>query len=149
MNGPEIFRRAVKMMAEASTNVVDAAGWGLDEVDLMVPHQANQRILDATARRLGMDNAKMFSNLHAYGNTSAATIPIALAEAVDHGRVAPGAKLVFVAFGGGLSWAASAVRWGQRTHPVAVSDAELPSFSGDALDLLGPNVAFFGGKIDR
>ena len=149
MNGPEIFRRAVKMMAEASTNVIEAAGWDMAEVDLMVPHQANQRILDATARRLGMDNAKVFSNLHAYGNTSAATIPIALAEAVDQGSVTAGAKLVFVAFGGGLSWAASAIRWGERTRPIAQSDAELPPFAGDALDLLTPNVAFFGGTIDR
>ena len=147
MNGPEIFRRAVTMMAEASQRVVDAAGWKLDDVDLLVPHQANQRILDSTARRLGLDNAKVFSNLHAYGNTSAATIPIALAEALDQGRVTPGANLVFVAFGGGLSWAASAIKWGSRTAPIATSDAELPAFEGDALELLRPNVEFFGGRI--
>lgn len=149
MNGPEIFRRAVTMMAEASMRVVEAAGWTLDEVDLLVPHQANQRILDATARRLGLDNTKVFSNLHAYGNTSAATIPIALTEAITQGRVEPGSKLVFVAFGGGLSWGASAITWGHRTEPIAVSDAELPRFDGDALDLVAPNVAFFGGEIDR
>jgi 3-oxoacyl-[acyl-carrier-protein] synthase-3 len=147
MNGPEIFRRAVTMMAEASHRVVEAAGWRLDDVDLLVPHQANQRILDSTARRLGLDNAKVFSNLHAYGNTSAATIPIALAEALDQGRVTPGANLVFVAFGGGLSWAASAIKWGSRTAPIATSDAELPAFEGDALELLRPNIEFFGGRI--
>lgn len=147
MNGPEIFRRAVTMMAEATQRVVEAAGWRLDEVDLLVPHQANQRILDATARRLGLDGAKVFSNLHAYGNTSAATIPIALAEALEQGRVGPGANVVFVAFGGGLSWAASAVRWGDRTQPVGVSDAALPRFDGDALELLRPNIEFFGGSI--
>ena len=147
MNGPEIFRRAVTMMGEASQRVVKEAGWSLDEVDLLVPHQANQRILDATARRLGLDNAKVFSNLHAYGNTSAATIPIALAEALEQGRVTPGANLVFVAFGGGLSWAASAVKWGDRTEPIATSDATLPGFDGDALELLRPNIEFFGGSI--
>jgi 3-oxoacyl-[acyl-carrier-protein] synthase-3 len=147
MNGPEIFRRAVTMMGEASQRVVQAAGWQLEEVDLLIPHQANQRILDATARRLGVDNAKVFSNLHAYGNTSAATIPIALAEALEQGRVTPGANLVFVAFGGGLSWAASAIKWGDRTEPIGSSDATLPSFDGDALELLRPNVEFFGGTI--
>ncbi|MDH3248082.1 MAG: ketoacyl-ACP synthase III [Acidimicrobiia bacterium] len=147
MNGPEIFRRAVTMMGEASQRVVEAAGWQLDEVDLLVPHQANQRILDATARRLGLDNAKVFSNLHAYGNTSAATIPIALAEALEQGRVTPGSNLVFVAFGGGLSWAASAIKWGDRTEPVGTSDATLPAFEGDALELLRPNIEFFGGSI--
>lgn len=147
MNGPEIFRRAVTMMGEASQRVVAQAGWSLDDVDLLVPHQANQRILDATARRLGLDNAKVFSNLHAYGNTSAATIPIALAEALEQGRVTPGANLVFVAFGGGLSWAASAVKWGHRTEPIATSDASLPPFEGDALELLRPNIEFFGGSI--
>jgi 3-oxoacyl-[acyl-carrier-protein] synthase-3 len=89
----------------------------------------------------------VFSNLHAYGNTSAATIPIALAEALEHGRVTPGANLVFVAFGGGLSWAASAIKWGDRTEPIGSSDATLPSFDGDALELLRPNVEFFGGTI--
>ena len=147
MNGPEIFRRAVTMMGEASQRVVDSAGWRLDEVDLLIPHQANQRILDATARRLGLDGAKVFSNLHAYGNTSAATIPIALTEALEQGRVTPGANLVFVAFGGGLSWAASAIKWGDRTEPIGTSDAELPAFDGDALELLRPNIEFFGGSI--
>ncbi len=147
MNGPEIFRRAVTVMGEASQRVVDAAGWRLEDVDLLIPHQANQRILDATARRLGLDNARMFSNLHAYGNTSAATIPIALSEALEHGRVPPGANLVFVAFGGGLSWAASAVKWGSRTTAIATSDAVLPDFDGDALELLRPNIEFFGGSI--
>lgn len=147
MNGPEIFRRAVTMMGEASKRVVEAAGWELGDVDLLVPHQANQRILDATARRLGIDNAKVFSNLHAYGNTSAATIPIALGEALEQGRVTPGAKLVFVAFGGGLSWAASAIKWGERTEPIATADVEMPPFAGDALELLRPNIEFFGGSI--
>jgi 3-oxoacyl-[acyl-carrier-protein] synthase-3 len=147
MNGPEIFRRAVTMMGEASQRVVRAAGWRLEDVDLLIPHQANQRILDATARRLGLDNAKVFSNLHAYGNTSAATIPIALAEALEQRRVTPGANLVFVAFGGGLSWAASAIKWGDRVEPIGSSDATLPPFDGDALELLRPNVEFFGGSI--
>lgn len=147
MNGPEIFRRAVTMMGDASADVVSQAGWVLEDVDLLIPHQANQRIIDATARRLKLDHSKVFSNVHAYGNTSAATIPVALAEALEQGLVAPGSNLVFAAFGGGLSWGAAAVRWGDRVEAVSQSDAKLPDFEGDALDLLRPNIEFFGGDI--
>ena len=146
MNGPEIFRRAVTMMGEASVDVVAAAGWELGDVDLLIPHQANQRIIDATARRLKLDSSKVYSNIHAYGNTSAATIPVALTEALEQGMVKPGANLVFVAFGGGLSWAATAVRWGSRVEPIGESDATIPDYDGDVFDLLAPNLEFFRSK---
>ncbi|MDH3500878.1 MAG: ketoacyl-ACP synthase III, partial [Acidimicrobiia bacterium] len=85
MQGPEVFRRAVTMMGESSAAVVERAGWVVEDVDLLVPHQANQRIIDATARRLKLDSSKVFVNIHAYGNTSSATIPVALTEAVEQG----------------------------------------------------------------
>lgn len=147
MNGSEIFRRAVTTMGDASLEVVTQAGWELDDVDLLIPHQANQRIIDATARRLRLDHSKVFTNVHAYGNTSSATIPVALAEALEQGRIQPGANVVFTAFGGGLSWGAVAIRWGARTEPLGKSDAELPDFDGTALELLRPNIEFFGGEI--
>lgn len=134
------------MMGEASVDVVEAAGWELADVDLLIPHQANQRIIDATARRLKLDNSKVYSNIHAYGNTSSATIPVALTEAIEQGMVKPGANLVFVAFGGGLSWAATAVRWGSRIEPVGESDASIPGYDGDVFDLLAPNLEFFRSK---
>jgi 3-oxoacyl-[acyl-carrier-protein] synthase-3 len=102
------------------------------------------RIIDATARRLGFDESKVFVNIHSYGNTSAATIPVALTEALEEGRIAPGDNIAFTAFGGGLSWGSAVYRWGQRVEPLGVSDAELPPPDRTTLELLQPNFDFFG-----
>ena len=147
MEGPDVFRRAVKAMCDASTRVLAKSGLALDDVDLLIPHQANVRIIDATARRLSLDPAKVFVNIASYGNTSAATIPIALTEAVEEGRIRPGANIVFAAFGGGFTWAAGVFRWGSRTTPIATSTAQLPPSTATALELLAPNVALHGKGI--
>ena len=144
MSGSDVFRRAVTEMADASEKVVKAAGWDLDEIDLLVPHQANRRIIDATARRLKLDSNKVFLNVHAYGNTSAATIPIALTEALEAGRVPPNANLVFAAFGGGLTWAAAAVKFGSRVEPISTIDDELPPNDKTVWELLQPNFDYYG-----
>jgi len=144
MQGSDVFRRAVTAMADASEAVVGQAGWDLDDIDLLVPHQANQRIIDATSRRLKLDPARVFLNIHAYGNTSAATIPIALTEAIEARRVPPRANLVFAAFGGGLTWAAAAVRFGERVTPISKVDDELPGTDESVWDLLAANFEFFG-----
>ncbi|MEX2323838.1 MAG: beta-ketoacyl-ACP synthase III [Acidimicrobiia bacterium] len=144
MEGPEVFRRAVTAMGDASARVVERAGLGVEDVDLFIPHQANVRIIDATARRLSLDPGKVFVNIASYGNTSAATIPIALSEAVEEGRIQPGSVLVFAAFGGGFTWAAMAYRWGSRVEPLGVSDAQLPPSSASALELLAPNLEVHG-----
>jgi 3-oxoacyl-[acyl-carrier-protein] synthase-3 len=143
MNGQEVFRRAVTKMGEAAVHVVRKAGWSLDDIDLLIPHQANLRIIDATARRLKVPEEKVFVNVHRYGNTSAATIPVALTEALEEGRIRPGADLVFAAFGGGLSWAAAAVKWGDRVAPVATSPIELPPQEASVMELLQPSIDFF------
>ncbi len=144
MNGQEVFRRAVAGMGDAAVRVVAAAGLSLDEVDLLIPHQANLRIIDATARRLKLDPAQVFVNIGSYGNTSAATIPVALTEAVEAGRIQPGANIVLAAFGAGLTWAAAVLRWGDRIEPLATSEAELPGTDQTALDLMQPNLDYFG-----
>ncbi len=126
MDGREVFRNAVVGMGAAAEKALADAGWSIDEVDLLIPHQANIRIIDATTKRLGIDPEKVYTNIDAYGNTSAATIPIALSEAIDRGRLKPGAKLVLVAFGAGLTWGATAIQWGQRVEPKSLSDAALP-----------------------
>ena len=144
MDGPEVFRRAVTTMGEASARVVAKAGLALADVDLLVPHQANVRIIDATARRLGLDPGKVFINIASYGNTSAATIPVALTEALEEGRIQPGANVVLAAFGAGLSWAAAAIQWGDRVQPLATSDAALPPSTRTTMELLQPNLDFFG-----
>ena len=112
MNGPQIFRWATQMMAKASEKVMAASGLKAAQLDLLIPHQANSRIMEATARRLGIPLENVFSNVRDYGNTSAASIPIALCEAIASGRVKVGDNIVLTSFGAGLSWAALALRWG-------------------------------------
>jgi 3-oxoacyl-[acyl-carrier-protein] synthase III len=148
MNGSEVFRNAVTRMGEAALQVTKDAGWSHDDIDLLIPHQANKRIIDATARRLDLPEDKVYLNVQRYGNTSAATVPVALTEALEEGRVAPGANLIFAAFGGGLSWAAAAVKWGDRVTPLAESDAELPPYEGTVFDLLRPSLDYYGVGVD-
>ena len=110
-NGKEVYKFAVTMMGEAAAQAVANAGLKLENVDLLIPHQANIRIIDKAAERMGLPREKVMVNLDKYGNTSSATIPIALDEAVKTGRVQPGSLLVTVGFGAGLTWAANVVRW--------------------------------------
>ena len=99
-------------MPRATDQVMQKAGWEKDEIDLIIPHQANIRIIDSAAKRLQLPREKFFVNLQNYGNTSAASIPIALCEAIAEGRIKSGDKLVMVGFGAGLTWAAAALEWG-------------------------------------
>ena len=110
-NGKEVYKFAVAMMGEAAAQAVGSVGLTLADVDLLVPHQANVRIIDKAAERMGLPLEKVVVNLDRYGNTSAATIPIALDEAVKAGRIKQGDLLVFVGFGGGLTWGANVLRW--------------------------------------
>lgn len=136
MDGREVFRNAVVEMGKAALKAVADAGLELSDVDLLVPHQANVRIIDATARRVKLPAEKVYVNIASYGNTSAASIPIALTEALEQGRISPGDHIVFVAFGGGLTWAAAALRWGERTTAIGTSDARLPDTDKTGVELL-------------
>ncbi len=118
MMGSEVFKFATRAMDSATEKVIGEAGITADEIDLFLPHQANQRIIESTAKRLNVPMEKVFLNIDRYGNTSAASIPIALCEAIEQGRIWPGAKVVFAAFGGGLTWGAAAMTW---TAPVPES----------------------------
>jgi 3-oxoacyl-[acyl-carrier-protein] synthase-3 len=111
MDGKEVFKFAVRIMGEASAEAVKRAGWKNEDVSLFIPHQANQRIIDAAAKFMGLPSERVFVNVDRYGNTSAASVPIALDEARRAGRIKDGDKLVMVAFGGGLTWGACAVQW--------------------------------------
>lgn len=112
MNGKEVFRFAVQVMGDAAAAAIEKVGIGFDNVDMLIPHQANLRIIDAAARRLAVPRDKVWVNVDRYGNTSAASVPIALAEAADSGSIKEGDNVVLVAFGAGLAWAAGLVRWG-------------------------------------
>ncbi len=118
MNGREVFRFAARVMDKSAREVVAKAGLTMDDVDLVIPHQANLRIIQAAARSLEMPIEKFFINLEKYGNTSAASIPIAMCEAVEAGRIEPGDHVVMVGFGAGLTWGAAVVQWGVPKPPV-------------------------------
>jgi 3-oxoacyl-[acyl-carrier-protein] synthase III len=111
MQGPETFRLAVTKMVESTDSVLAKAGLSKSDVTFLIPHQANRRIIDATARYLELPEEKVVVNIAEYGNTSAASIPLALSEVVRAGRLKPDDLVIFVAFGGGLSWGAVAWRW--------------------------------------
>ena len=111
MNGPEVYKFATRVVVDSSLRSLEAAGLGVEDVDVFVPHQANRRIIDHAARRLGLDEAKVFSNVDRYGNTSAGSIPLCLDEAWRQGRIRPGDIVLMVGFGGGLAWGSCVMEW--------------------------------------
>jgi 3-oxoacyl-[acyl-carrier-protein] synthase-3 len=111
MHGNEVFKHAVRYMGDAAARVVSDAGLSSEDIDWLVPHQANIRIIRATANRLGIPWEKVYLNIEKFGNTSAASVPLALDQAVRSGKIKPGDNIVSVAFGGGLTWGAVAIRW--------------------------------------
>lgn len=111
MNGNETFKIAVRTMGSAISEALDASNLKPEDISLLIPHQANLRIINATKERLKLPDEKVYTNLDRYGNTSAASIPLALDEAVRDGRVRDNDIIIFVSFGGGLTWASAAVRW--------------------------------------
>jgi 3-oxoacyl-[acyl-carrier-protein] synthase-3 len=111
MNGKEVFRQAVQRLADVVEETLEANGLKSSDIDWLVPHQANQRIIDGTARKLGLPAARVVSTIARHGNTSAASIPLALAEAVADGRIRRGDLVLTEALGGGLTWGAALIRW--------------------------------------
>ncbi len=111
MDGKEVFRFATRVMAQATTEALESSGWNVEDLALIIPHQANLRIIDAAARSLKLPIEKFMVNLDRYGNTSTASIPIATVEAIQQKRINPGDRIVFVGFGAGLTWGALAAEW--------------------------------------
>jgi len=111
MKGNELFKVAVRSMADISAEMLEKAGFSVDDVDLVIPHQANQRITDAVASRLGVPEEKVYSNIAEHGNTSSASIPIALDECIESGRVKEGSLVLLTAFGGGVTWGGTVIRF--------------------------------------
>lgn len=135
-DGQVIFKRAVHAMADASKRVMAQGGVTAEQIDLVVPHQANLRIIESVAKYAGVPMEKVMLTVQKYGNMSAATVPVALVEALDAGRVQPGATILMPAFGGGLTYCSLLVKWGQRVTPLGVSDRELPPLTETALDMV-------------
>jgi 3-oxoacyl-[acyl-carrier-protein] synthase-3 len=113
MDGQEVFKFAARVVASSLTRVIDQAGLTLDDIDLFIPHQANARIIEAGSRLLDQPMEKFFVNLHKYGNTSAASVPLAMVEAIEEGRIRDYDKIAIVAFGAGLTWGSAVIQMGQ------------------------------------
>jgi 3-oxoacyl-[acyl-carrier-protein] synthase-3 len=135
-DGQVIFKRAVHGMSEASARVLRDAGVTADDVDLVVPHQANLRIIEAVAKYAGIGMDRVMVTVQKYGNMSAATVPVSLVDALKEGRVKPGSLLLMPGFGGGLTFGALLVRWGQRTTPLGESSIVMPPCDQTALELV-------------
>jgi 3-oxoacyl-[acyl-carrier-protein] synthase III len=134
--GQEIFKRAVQGMSIASEEALIKAGLTATNVDLLVPHQANLRIIEAVAKRSNVPMEKVFLTVQRYGNMSSATVPVALVEALEEGRVKPNSILLAPGFGAGLTWAANVIRWGSRVTPLGQCDIELPPCDKTAVELV-------------
>ena len=134
--GQDIFKKAVSGMAQACEKVLEKVNLPAESIDLVVPHQANLRIIDTLVKKLKADKDKVFVNIERYGNMSAATILVAFVEAIEEGKVSSGDTILMPAFGGGLTWSAHIVKWGNRTTPIAISDAELPKCEQSGLALV-------------
>jgi 3-oxoacyl-[acyl-carrier-protein] synthase-3 len=111
MKGNELFKVAVRSMADISAEMVEKAGYKVEDLDLVIPHQANQRITDAVASRLGVPEEKVYSNIAEMGNTSSASIPIAIDECIQSGRIKEGSLVLLTAFGGGVTWGGTVIRF--------------------------------------
>jgi 3-oxoacyl-[acyl-carrier-protein] synthase-3 len=135
-DGQLIFKRAVKAMSGASKRVLRDAGISADDVGLVVPHQANLRIIESVAKYAGIPMERVMLTVEKYGNMSAATVPVALVEALEEGRVEPGSWLLMPAFGGGLTYCSLLVRWGDRVTPLGTCEDELPPCTESALEMV-------------
>ena len=146
--GQAVFKIAVRGIADSVGRALRRAEVSVDDVHLVVPHQANERIIAAAGKRLGVDPGRVMINIEDHGNTAAASVPMALNDALDTGRIEPGSIVVMTAFGGGVTWGSAVYRWGDRVDRVAASDAALPPTDVTVFDLLGPNRDFFAPLHD-
>jgi 3-oxoacyl-[acyl-carrier-protein] synthase-3 len=153
MNGRQIYRIATRILGKALKQAIQQAGLTVDDIDLFIPHQSNKRIIESTASYVGLPEEKVFINIDRYGNTSAASIPIALTEALAQGRTRPGDTLAFVALGAGIAWAASVVKLGKRIEPEPVAAEWLKRFSfigsglSRAFGAVSGSVGFWAGRL--
>jgi 3-oxoacyl-[acyl-carrier-protein] synthase-3 len=135
-DGPEVFKRAVHGMSHACEAVLAERSIKPESIDLVIPHQANLRIIEAVAKRAHVPMERVYVNIQRYGNMSSATVPVALCEALAEGRIKPGGLLLLTGFGGGLTWCAHLVRWGERVTPLGTSSVDLPPCEKTAVELI-------------
>jgi len=139
--GQEIFKKAVSGMAQACEKALAQAQLSADQMASVVPHQANLRIIDTLVKRLKMDKDKVFVNIHKYGNMSAATTLVAFVEAIEEDFIAKQSYVLLPAFGGGLTWSAHVVKWGDRNHALSTTEVDLPECKKTGLELVNDIIA--------
>ncbi len=142
--GQEIFKSAVKGMSDAIADVLEKQNLSADDIDLFIPHQANIRIIQTLAKRLNFPMEKVVVSIHKYANTSAASIPLALCDALEEGRIVPGMRILTATFGAGLTCGAGIIQWGDRVEPLGVSDASVADYEGTVFDLMADSFVHYG-----
>jgi 3-oxoacyl-[acyl-carrier-protein] synthase-3 len=147
MDGSRVFRFATRVMADSVAKVITASDLTVDDIALIIPHQANDRIIELARRRLRVPPEKIMINLDRYGNTSAASIPLALVDAIEEGRVKPGDHLVFVGFGAGLTWAAAVFHW-EPQEPSAIPVVDWPVRERLARPVVKARTALWSARVN-
>ena len=135
-DGQQIFKRAVLGMSRASSEVLNRSALAADDISLVIPHQANLRIIESVAKHTGIPMERVMLTVEKYGNMSAATVPVALVDALSEGRIEPNSWILMPAFGGGLTYCSLLVKWGDRVTPLGESPDELPPCTESALELV-------------
>lgn len=148
-DGQGIFKNAVRGMADACEDVLRQANMTVDDIDLFIPHQANIRIIEALGKKLNFPLDKVIVRIDEYANTSAASIPLAMCDALAAGRIEPGMTILLASFGGGLTCGAGILKWGERVAPVASSDKSLPDYEGNVFDLMAPSFDYHNIDISH
>jgi len=134
-------------MSEACVAVLEQEGLTVDDIDLFIPHQANIRIIQTLAKKLNFPMEKVVVRIDEYANTSAASIPLAMCDALEQGLIKPDMTILTSTFGAGLTWGAGIIKWGDRVEPIALSDKSLPDYTGSALELMAESFAYFGMEV--
>jgi 3-oxoacyl-[acyl-carrier-protein] synthase-3 len=142
--GQEIFKSAVKGMSDSIAQVLEKEGLTPNDIDLFIPHQANFRIIQSLAKRLDFPMEKVVVRIDEYANTSAASIPLAMCDALQDGTIKPGMTILTATFGAGLTCGAGVIKWGERVEPVGTSDKNIPEFEGTVFDLMADSFVHYG-----
>ena len=144
MNGQFVFKHAVVRFAEAIEEGLEANNLKKEDIDMLIPHQANLRIIQSLAKRLDFPMEKVVVRIDEYANTSAASIPLAMCDALQDGTIKPGMTILTATFGAGLTCGAGVIKWGERAEPVGTSDKNIPEFEGTVFDLMADSFVHYG-----
>ena len=149
MDGQAVFKQAVHVLEDVAREALAKADRAPADVDWMVPHQANIRIIEALAKRLDFPVEKIIVRIQEYANTSAASIPLALTDALEAGRVKPGMNILTATFGGGLTCGAGIIKWGERTEALARAEITAANFEGNVFDLMQESFNYHGIDVSH